>query len=146
MVPFYLTTRKSAKQKFNKPPIFPRNLSINNFAFFPEAKSSNLGTLRRKTGYSLSLCKQALAENGQNLHKAEKWLEVSKLLMRPNNKAIISFLCHGAVAQSVERPSKVPVWCNSTALTGVPITRETFFIFLPLFIKVPSLILLSRCS
>ena len=22
--------------------------------------------------------------------------------------------CHGAVAQSVERPSKVPVWCNST--------------------------------
>jgi translation elongation factor EF-Ts len=33
--------------------------------------------LRKKTGYSLSLCKQALAENGQNVEKAEKWLQVN---------------------------------------------------------------------
>lgn len=40
-----------------------------------EKKSSPLGALRKKTGYSLTLCKQALAANEQNLERAEKWLE-----------------------------------------------------------------------
>ena len=34
----------------------------------------------------------------------------------------------GAVAQSVERPSKVPVWSNSTTLTQVRILRVTILI------------------
>ena len=29
-------------------------------------------------------------------------------------------LCRGAVAQLVERPSKVPVWCNSTDVGSNP--------------------------
>ena len=35
--------------------------------------------------------------------------------------------CHGAVAQSEERPLKVPVWCNST---DVGLYRERHFISL----------------
>ena len=35
---------------------------------------SNLGILRKKTGYSLSLCKKALAECDQDIDKAKKWL------------------------------------------------------------------------
>jgi len=36
---------------------------------------SALAQLRKKTGYSLSLCKKALAENGQDVGKAKTWLE-----------------------------------------------------------------------
>lgn len=36
---------------------------------------SALAQLRKKTGYSLSLCKKALAENGQDVGKAKAWLE-----------------------------------------------------------------------
>jgi len=36
---------------------------------------SDLAKLRKKTGYSLSICKKALSENGQDLALAEKWLK-----------------------------------------------------------------------
>lgn len=39
----------------------------------PKPKS-DLGTLRKKTGYSLSICKKALSENGNDLKLAEAWL------------------------------------------------------------------------
>ena len=44
-------------------------------------KASPLAELRKKSGYSLSLCKKALGENEQNVDKAFKWLVVSVLLI-----------------------------------------------------------------
>jgi len=38
------------------------------------AAKSDLATLRKKTGYSLSICKKALSENDNNLAEAEVWL------------------------------------------------------------------------
>jgi len=38
------------------------------------ATKSSLGKLRKKTGYSLSICKKALEESGQDMAKAELWL------------------------------------------------------------------------
>ena len=43
-------------------------------------KASPLAELRKKSGYSLSLCKKALGENEQNVDKAFKWLVVSVIL------------------------------------------------------------------
>ena len=40
------------------------------------APKSALAKLRKKTGYSLSLCKQALETSEQDVTKAEKWLKV----------------------------------------------------------------------
>ena len=40
------------------------------------APKSNLAALRKNTGYSLSLCKKALAENNQDLEAAQAWLKV----------------------------------------------------------------------
>jgi len=42
---------------------------------FPVLSVSALGQLRKKTGYSLSLCKKALAENDQDVGKAKAWLD-----------------------------------------------------------------------
>ena len=42
------------------------------------APKSNLAALRKSTGYSLSLCKKALAENNQDLEAAQAWLKVGK--------------------------------------------------------------------
>jgi len=41
----------------------------------PKKPPSALAQLRKKTGYSLSFCKKALAENDQDLAKAKAWLE-----------------------------------------------------------------------
>lgn len=41
-----------------------------------EAVKSNLAKLRKKTGYTLSLCRQALETTNQDLAKAEQWLNV----------------------------------------------------------------------
>ena len=40
--------------------------------------SSPLGLLRKKSGYSLTLCKKALEANDQDVNKAYKWLQVQK--------------------------------------------------------------------
>ena len=43
------------------------------------APKSNLAQLRKKTGYSLSLCKQALEKNENDLAKAQEWLKVKTI-------------------------------------------------------------------
>ena len=40
-------------------------------------KASPLAELRKRSGYSLSLCKNALASNDNDVDKAFKWLQVS---------------------------------------------------------------------
>ena len=41
-----------------------------------QAPKSALAKLRKKTGYSLSLCKKALEQHEQDVVKAEAWLKV----------------------------------------------------------------------
>jgi len=41
----------------------------------PAVAKSDLAKLRKKTGYSLSICKKALGETNQDLGLAEKWLK-----------------------------------------------------------------------
>ncbi len=42
-----------------------------------QAPKSALAKLRKKTGYSLSLCKKALDQHGQDVKLAEEWLKVT---------------------------------------------------------------------
>ena len=67
-----------------------RNIQLDNSNYFSNTKSvlsegiakkekptiSVLGKLRKQTGYSLSLCKKALANCDQDVEKAKAWLEV----------------------------------------------------------------------
>jgi translation elongation factor EF-Ts len=55
-------------------------------------QKSSLASLRKKTGYSLSLCKQALAETDYNLDKAEKWLEVEIAIDPRTNLKVGQFI------------------------------------------------------
>lgn len=53
--------------------------SLNAFSAATNSKpKSNLAKLRKNTGYSLSLCKQALEKNEQDFDKALSWLKVGK--------------------------------------------------------------------
>jgi translation elongation factor EF-Ts len=49
---------------------------MSNPAASSKKAASPLGTLRKKSGYSFSLCKKALAANDQDVDKAFKWLQV----------------------------------------------------------------------
>jgi len=49
--------------------------SIHSFPVMSAAGKSALGQLRKQTGYSLSLCKKALAETEQDVAKAKAWLD-----------------------------------------------------------------------
>jgi len=73
---------------------------------------SELGKLRKKTGYSLSICKKALSENDNDLVLAEKWLadqaqaqgwaKASKLQGRNTSQGLIGVTVRGNVASMVE--------------------------------------------
>ena len=52
-----------------------------------QAPKSALAKLRKKTGYSLSLCKKALEQHEQDVVKAEAWLKAS-ILVLTTRKAI----------------------------------------------------------
>ena len=59
-----------------------RHFSITNITSSQVAEKTKpgisvLGKLRKRTGYSLSLCKKALTECNQDLEKAKIWLDVS---------------------------------------------------------------------
>ena len=57
-----------------------------------QAPKSALAKLRKKTGYSLSLCKKALEQHEQDVLKAEEWLKASAtfaILDVENNKLLI---------------------------------------------------------
>ena len=53
-----------------------RNSSFSTSAKVFSAPKSNLAKLRKKTGYSLTLCKKALENANQDVQKAEQWLKV----------------------------------------------------------------------
>ena len=49
--------------------------TMRSFQTLPALNASALAQLRKKTGYSLSLCKKALTECDQDVGKAKKWLD-----------------------------------------------------------------------
>ena len=52
------------------------NLSIiSSFLHTSSFLNSALATLRKNTGYSLSICKKALSESNNDVQEAEKWLK-----------------------------------------------------------------------
>ena len=53
-----------------------QNFSTSNVASSKTKKSSPLAELRKKSGYSLTLCKDALAQNENDVSKAFQWLNV----------------------------------------------------------------------
>eukprot|EP00096_Caligus_rogercresseyi_P012490 TRINITY_DN5241_c0_g1_i1.p1 TRINITY_DN5241_c0_g1~~TRINITY_DN5241_c0_g1_i1.p1 ORF type:complete len:304 (-),score=83.28 TRINITY_DN5241_c0_g1_i1:185-1069(-) len=73
---------------------------------------SPLAKLRKKTGYSLSICKKALDQNEQNLEKATEWLKqqaqaegwskASKLSGRNTTQGLIGLLAKDRAACMVE--------------------------------------------
>ena len=54
-----------------------QNFSTSNVVLSKTKKPSPLGELRKKSGYSLTLCKDALAKNENDVAKAFQWLDVS---------------------------------------------------------------------
>jgi len=53
-----------------------RFIHLSSAARMGEPKTA-LAKLRKKTGYSLSLCKKALENNEQDVSKAQEWLKAS---------------------------------------------------------------------
>lgn len=77
----------------------------------PAAKSE-LAKLRKKTGYSISICKKALEETNQELGLAEKWLaeqaqaqgwaKAAKLQGRNTSQGLLGVKIQGNIAAMVE--------------------------------------------
>jgi hypothetical protein len=54
-----------------------QNFSTSNVVLSKAKKPSPLAELRKKSGYSLTLCKDALAKNENDVTRAFQWLDVS---------------------------------------------------------------------
>ena len=54
-----------------------QNFSTSNAVLSKAKKPSPLAELRKKSGYSLTLCKDALAKNENDVTRAFQWLDVS---------------------------------------------------------------------
>lgn len=90
------------------------NLSVANFHITANLAStkSDLAKLRKKTGYTLSLCKKALSESGNNIELAENWLKeqalaqgwakANKLQGRNTSQGLLGVKVRGNTAASVE--------------------------------------------
>jgi elongation factor Ts len=78
----------------------------------PSLLQSELAKLRKKTGYSLSICKKALGETGTDGEAAEKWLaeqaqalglaKASKLQGRNTSQGLLGLRVKGGTAALVE--------------------------------------------
>jgi len=82
------------------------------FSSSPSLLQSELAKLRKKTGYSLSICKKALGETGNDGAAAEKWLaeqaqalglaKASKLQGRNTSQGLLGLRVNGGSAALVE--------------------------------------------
>lgn len=82
--------------------------------------SSKLGTLRKKTGFPIGKCKEALTQNQEDLDRAEKWLyeraqaegwaKVDKLKERTALQGLIGLMMEGNKAAMLEVSDPVPVF------------------------------------
>lgn len=78
----------------------------------PAVPASALATLRKNTGYSLSICKKALGETGDDVQAAEKWLreqaqaqgwaKAQKLQGRNTSQGLLGVLVRADTAAMVE--------------------------------------------
>jgi len=91
------------------------NQSLANFhwtAAVSASSKSDLAALRKKTGYSLSICKKALSENNNDLKSAERWLKeqaqaqgwakAQKLQGRNTSQGLLGLRLAGDTAAVVE--------------------------------------------
>ncbi len=69
-----LALRQMAKQSTYY--VWPPARLLHVSAAFSSVPKSSLAKLRKKTGYSLSLCRQALEVNKQDVSRAQEWLKV----------------------------------------------------------------------
>jgi len=94
---------------YNKPPVLqPLSVSLHTS---PPA-SGALATLRKNTGYSLSICKKALSETNQDVAEAERWLreqaqaqgwaKAQKLQGRNTSQGLLGVLLSGQSAALVQ--------------------------------------------
>ena len=87
------------------------------------AASSLLGTLRRRSGFPLMKCKEALTKHGDDLEAAEKWLQeeaqregwakVAKLQARQAKQGLVGLLLEDNRAAMVEVSSN----CSAPRVT-----------------------------
>lgn len=92
--------------------IFKFHTSVAPFAASSSAAKSDLAKLRKKTGYSLSICKKALSETNNNLGEAEVWLKsqaqaqgwakAQKLQGRNTSQGLLGLTIQGNKAALVE--------------------------------------------
>lgn len=82
------------------------------FRNFSSAAKSQLAILRKRTGFPLSKCREALSSNQEDLEAAEKWLhfhaqsegwsKIEKLRDRATKQGLIGMLIRGNKAAMVE--------------------------------------------
>jgi len=94
--------------------VTPQSLTSPVFSLFHTSSfnQSALATLRKNTGYSLSICKKALSENNNDVGAAEKWLKdqaqaqgwakAQKLQGRNTSQGLLGVLIRSQTAAMVE--------------------------------------------
>jgi len=80
--------------------------------FYGTVVASKLGTLRKRTGFPIGKCKEALISNSEDLDKAERWLhdraqaegwaKVDKLKDRTALQGLIGLILKGNKAAMLE--------------------------------------------
>ena len=85
--------------------------------FFSSSTKSGLAKLRRKTGFPIGKCKDALTKHNGDLESAEKWLyeqaqkegwaKVEKLQGRAASQGLIGLLLRESQAAMVEVSCKI---------------------------------------
>ena len=94
--------------------LYRLSLSSTNVArrFYGTIVASKLGTLRKRTGFPIGKCKEALSSNSDDLDKAEKWLQdrsqaegwakVEKLKDRHASQGLVGLILKGNKAAMLE--------------------------------------------
>ena len=91
--------------------------------------NSALATLRKNTGYSLSICKKALGENNNDVGAAEKWLKdqaqaqgwakAQKLQGRNTSQGLLGVLVRSQTAAMVEVNCETDFVARNTQFIGL---------------------------
>ena len=84
---------------------------------YSSVAKGQLAALRKKTGFPMGKCKEALLENNENLEAAEEWLysqaqkegwaKIEKMRDRSTNQGLIGLLIRGNRGAMVEVSKKL---------------------------------------
>ncbi len=91
--------------------------------------NSKLATLRKKTGFPIGKCKEALSQSLEDVDQAEKWLyeraqaegwaKVDKLKERTASQGLIGLMMKGNKAAMLEVSDPLPVFSDVSTCTNV---------------------------